>query len=168
MKNHKIVRSRSCMKMIYGRATGPVFSNCIFSVLNIFSEFQKSVKGLLLARSGNQKPSKTMQFRPRTVNFSPDWVTNSWSHFISLGIKSPMVFRQLFGAGRSRVRICRKVFLAAPILNFQKNIGFVCVRPNLPSQIGRSKMVQTMCNQGTRFSNFLSFGSYALRIFYNL
>ena len=79
-----------------------------------------------------------------------------------------MVFRQLFGAGSSRVRICGEKYARVRLLNFQKNIGFVCVRPNLPSQIGRSKMVQTMCNQGTRFSNFLSFGSYALRIFYNL
>ena len=73
----KISRFTFFLKMIYGRATGPGFSNCIFSVFNIFSEFQKSVKGLLLARSGNQKSSKNMQFRPRTVNFSPDWVTNS-------------------------------------------------------------------------------------------
>ena len=89
--------------------------------------------------------------------------------YISLSLeKSPMVFRQLFGAGRSRVRICGKKYAHVRLLNFQKNIGFVCVRPNLPSQIGGSKMVQTMCNQGTRFSNFLSFGSYALIIFYNL
>ena len=88
--------------------------------------------------------------------------------YISLGIKSPMVFRQLFGAGSSRVRICGEKYARVRLLNFQKNIGFVCVRPNLPSQIGGSKMVQTMCNQGPRFSNFLSFGSYALRFFYNL
>ena len=88
--------------------------------------------------------------------------------YISIPIKSPMVFRQLFGAGSSRVRICGKKYARVRLLNFQKNIGFVCVRPNLPSQIGGSKMVQTMCNQGIRFSNFLSFGSYALRFFYNL
>ena len=60
--------------------------------------------------------------------------------YISLSLeKSPMVFRQLFGAGRSRVRICGKKYARVPLLNFQKNIGFVCVRPNLPSQIGGSK-----------------------------
>ena len=65
--------------------------------------------------------------------------------YISLEpIKSPMVFRQLFGAGGSRVRISGQKILSAPLLNFQKNIGFVCVRPIFASQIGRSKVRQTM------------------------
>ena len=57
----------------------------------------------------------------------------------NLPIKSPRVFRQLFGAAGSRVRISGQKILSAPLLNFQKNIGFVCVGPNLTSQIGGSK-----------------------------
>ena len=38
-----------------------------------------------------------------------------------------------------------KKYARVRLLNFQKNIGFVCVRPNLPSQIGGSNDYR-LCN----------------------
>ena len=86
----------------YGRAVGFGFPDPLFSVFNIFSKFQKNVKGVVLAHPGHQKSSKNIQYRWRTVDLKNEHTSNSWTHFIwPEQKKSQKFWSNSFGARRT-------------------------------------------------------------------